>query len=177
MNLVSVPSSVNMWASSTNIFQQSRRVSTSQWSKHFIFPQSFLKILFQLTPATTFWPLTRLLLVIHQFATFFMMEQSESSRKELRITSPPMKKRTTNASEEREKVSPVNSSSNVAPGYSENFQNKKISALINTRLTEFRSEMITVVNKNGDQPVSLWDRDFIMKILRQITYQKEKKLN
>ena len=88
-----------------------------------------------------------------------------------------MKKRTTNASEEREKVSPVNSSSNVAPGYSENFQNKKISALINTRLTEFRSEMITVVNKNGDQPVSLWDRDFIMKILRQITYQKEKKLN
>ena len=84
-----------------------------------------------------------------------MMEQSESSRKELRITSPPMKKRTTNASEEREKVSPINSSSNVAPGYSENFQNKKISALINTRLTEFRSEMITVVNKNGDQPVSL----------------------
>ena len=34
-----------------------------------------------------------------------------------------------------------------------------ISALINTRLTEFRSEMITLINKNGDQPMSLGDRD------------------
>ena len=71
-----------------------------------------------------------------------------------------MKTGTTNANENREQVSPVNSSSNAEPGYSKNFQSKKISALINTRLTEFRSEMITVVNKYGDQPVSLWDRDF-----------------
>ena len=34
-----------------------------------------------------------------------------------------------------------------------------ISALINARLTEFRSEMITLINKNGDQPVPLGDRN------------------
>ena len=34
-----------------------------------------------------------------------------------------------------------------------------ISALINTRLTEFRSDMITLIIKTGDQPMSLGDRD------------------
>ena len=34
-----------------------------------------------------------------------------------------------------------------------------ISALINTTFTEFRSKMITLINKNGDQPMSLGDRD------------------
>ena len=34
-----------------------------------------------------------------------------------------------------------------------------ISALINTTFTEFRSKMITLINKNGDQQMSLGDRD------------------
>ena len=34
-----------------------------------------------------------------------------------------------------------------------------IFALINKRLAEFRSEMITLINKNGDQPISLGDKD------------------
>ena len=34
-----------------------------------------------------------------------------------------------------------------------------ISALINTRLTEFRPKMITLINKNGGQPMSLGDRN------------------
>ena len=49
-----------------------------------------------------------------------------------------MKTGTTHLNEEREKVSPVNSSSNAEPGYSEKPQNEdlinSISALINTRL-------------------------------------------
>ena len=36
---------------------------------------------------------------------------------------------------------------------------KSISALINARLTEFKSEMITLMNKNEDQPMFLGDRD------------------
>ena len=92
-----------------------------------------------------------------------MMEELDSSRKEPSITFPPMKAGTTHVNEEREKVSPVNSSSNAEPGYSKKPQNEdlinSISALINTRLTEFRSEMITLINKNGDQPMSIGDRD------------------
>ena len=92
-----------------------------------------------------------------------MMEELDSSRKEPRITFPPMKTGTTHVIEEREKVSPVNSSSNGEPGYSEKPQNEdlinSVSALINTRLTEFRSEMITLINKNGNQPMSLGDWD------------------
>ena len=57
--------------------------------------------------------------------------------------------------EEREKVSPVNSSLNAELGYLKKVQNEdlinSISALINTRLSEFRSELITLINKNGDQ--------------------------
>ena len=91
------------------------------------------------------------------------MEELDSSRTEPSITFPPMKTGTTHVNEEREKVSPVNSSSNAEPGYSKKLQNEdlinSISALINTRLTEFRSEMITLINKNGDQPMSLGDRD------------------
>ena len=68
----------------------------------------------------------------------------------------------THTNEEREKVSPVNSSSNAEPDYSKKPQNEDlinaISTLINTRLTEFRYEMITLINKNGDQPMSLGDR-------------------
>ena len=92
-----------------------------------------------------------------------MMEESDSSRKEPSITFPPMKTGTIYVNEEREKVSPVNSPSNAEPGYSEKPQNEdlinSISALITKRLTEFRSEMITLINKNGDQPMSLGDRD------------------
>ena len=49
------------------------------------------------------------------------------------------------------------------PSYLKNPQKEdltnSISALINTRLTEFRSEMITMINKNGDLPMSLGDRN------------------
>ena len=90
-----------------------------------------------------------------------MIEESDSSRKEPSITFP-LKKGTVHVNEEREKVSPVNSSSNAEPGYSKKPQNEdlinSISALINTRLTEFRSEIITLINKNGDHPMSLGDR-------------------
>ena len=91
------------------------------------------------------------------------MEESESSRNQPSITFPPMKAEIIHVNEEREKVSPVNSSSNLEPGYLEKPQNEdlinSISALINTRLTEFRFEMITMINKNGDQSMSLGDRD------------------
>ena len=84
------------------------------------------------------------------------MKESNSGRKE-----PSNENRSNHVNEEREKVSRVNSSSNTEPGYSEKPQDliNSISALINTRLTEFRSEMITLINKNGDQPMSLGDRD------------------
>ena len=93
-----------------------------------------------------------------------MMEESESSRKESSITFPPMKTGTNRVNEEREKVSTVNSSSNAALGYSKKTtQNEdlinSISALINIRLTEFTSEMITLMYKNGDQPMPLGDRN------------------
>ena len=91
-----------------------------------------------------------------------MTEESESSRKEPSITFPPMKTARTHVNEEREKVSPVNSSSNGEPSYSKKPQNKdlinSISVLINSRLTEFRSEIITMMNKNGDQSMSLENR-------------------
>ena len=92
-----------------------------------------------------------------------MMEETEYSRKEPGITFPPMKTGTTNVNKVREKISPVNSSSNAESGYSKNYHNEDlinlISALIHTRLTELRPEMITTRNKNGDQPVSLGDTD------------------
>ena len=57
--------------------------------------------------------------------------------------------------EESEKVSPVNSSLNAGSGYLKKNQNEdlinSISALLNTILSEFRSELITLINKNGDQ--------------------------
>ena len=92
-----------------------------------------------------------------------MMEESDSSWKEPSITFPTMKTGTSHINKEWEKVSPIDWSSNAEPGYWEKTQNKdlinSISALINTRLTEFRSEMITLINKNWDQPMSLGDRD------------------
>ena len=82
--------------------------------------------------------------------------------KESSITFPPMKTGTTYVNEEREKVSPVNSSSNVELGYSKNSQNKdlidSISTLINARLREFRSEMITMINKMEIKCVSVFRR-------------------
>ena len=51
-----------------------------------------------------------------------MMEESESIRKESRITFPPMKTGTTRVNEEREELSLVNSSLNPDPGYSKNPQ-------------------------------------------------------
>ena len=63
----------------------------------------------------------------------------------------------------KEKVYSVNSSSNAELRYLKKPQNENlinsISALINTKLTEFRFEMITIINKNGDQPMSLGYRD------------------
>ena len=82
--------------------------------------------------------------------------------KESSITFPPMKTGTTHVNEEREKVSHVNSSSNVELGYSKNSLNKdlidSISTLINTRLREFRSEMITMINKMEIKCVSVFRR-------------------
>ena len=82
--------------------------------------------------------------------------------KESSITFPPMKTGTTHVNEERDKVSPVNSSSNVELGYSKNSLNKdlidSISTLINTRLREFRSEMITMINKMEIKCVSVFRR-------------------
>ena len=79
-----------------------------------------------------------------------MVEGSESSKKESSINFPSMKTGTTHVNEEREQFSPANSSSNAEPGYSKNSQNEdlinSISALITTRLTERRSEMITMIN-------------------------------
>ena len=92
-----------------------------------------------------------------------MIEESDSSRKKQSITFSPMKLGTSHVDDERNKVSPVNSSLNTEPGYSKKPQNEdlinSISALINTRLTEFRSEMITLINQNGDEPMYLGDRD------------------
>ena len=82
--------------------------------------------------------------------------------KESSITFPPMKTGTTQVNEERKKVPTVNSSSNVELGYSKNSQNKdlidSISTLINTRLREFRSEMITMINKMEIKCVSVFRR-------------------
>ena len=62
-----------------------------------------------------------------------------------------------------EKNAPINSYSNAEPGYLKKSQNEdlinSISALVNTKLTVLSSEMITMIMKNGDQPVSLRDRD------------------
>ena len=82
-----------------------------------------------------------------------------------------MKTGKVHVNEEREKVSQVNSSSNAEPGYSEKPHNKdlinSISALTNTRLTEFRSEMITLINKNGDQLMLLGHVSFSMNNMRR----------
>ena len=79
-----------------------------------------------------------------------MMEGSESRKKKSSINFPSMKTGTTHVNEEREQFSPANPSSNAEPGYSKNSQNEdlinSISALITTRLTELRSEMITMIN-------------------------------
>ena len=105
------------------------------------------------------------------------MEESEYSRNESSITFPAMKTGTTHVNEEKEKVSPVNSCSNAEPGCSKKTQNEDlinlISTLINTRLTEFRSEMITMINKNGDQPVSLGE-PLIMKISRHMPVRRKR---
>ena len=89
-----------------------------------------------------------------------------------------MKTGTVHVKEEREKVSQVNSSSNAEPGYSEKLHNEdliySISPLTNTRLTEFRSEMITLINKNGDQPMSLGDRDSYYEDFEKITQSKKR---
>ena len=50
-----------------------------------------------------------------------------------------------------------------------------ISVLISTKLTEFRSQMTTLINKNGDQPMSLGDRDSYYEDFKKITYPKQKK--
>ena len=87
-----------------------------------------------------------------------MMGQSQSSRKESSIAFPPMKTGTTYVNQEKEEFFPDSSSSNAEPGYLKNYQNEdfmnSISALVNTTLTELRSEMITMINKNRGQYVA-----------------------
>ena len=89
-----------------------------------------------------------------------------------------MKTRAIYVNEEREKVSPVNSSSNAEPGYSKEPQNEdltdSISVLISTKLTEFRSQMTTLINKTGDQPMSLGDRDSYYEDFEKITQSKKR---
>ena len=74
-----------------------------------------------------------------------------------------MKTGTAQVNQEMEKNAPINSYSNAEPGYSKKSQNEdlinSISALGNTELTVFSSEMITMIKKNGDQSVPLRDRD------------------
>ena len=74
-----------------------------------------------------------------------------------------MKTETAQVNQEMEKAAPVNSYSNAEQGYSKKSQNEdlinSISALGNTELTVFSSEMITMIKKNGDQSVPLRDRD------------------
>ena len=93
-----------------------------------------------------------------------MTNESKSSRKESSITFLPMKTGANRVNKETEKLYRVNSSPKAEPGYSKDSQNEdlihSIFALINIRLTEFRFKMITMINKNGDQPVFLGNRDF-----------------
>ena len=56
----------------------------------------------------------------------FMMEESERRWQESSISFPPMKAETLRVNEDREKVSPVNSSSNAEPAYSKNSQNEDL---------------------------------------------------
>ena len=90
-----------------------------------------------------------------------------------------MKTGTTHVNEEKEEVPTVNSPLNAEPGYSKKPQNEdlihSISALINTRLREFRSEMIILINKNGDQPMYLGGRDSYYKDFDTNNLPKEEK--
>ena len=65
------------------------------------------------------------------------------------------------------------------PSYLKNPQKEdltnSISALINTRLTEFRSEMITMINKNGDLSMSLGDRNSYYNDFETNNFPKDKK--
>ena len=47
-----------------------------------------------------------------------------------------------------------------------------ISTLITERLENFRSKMITMINKNGDQPVSLEDRESYYEAFEAINLPK-----
>ena len=49
-----------------------------------------------------------------------------------------------------------------------------ISVLISTKLTEFRSQMTTLINKNGDQPMYLGDRDSYYEDFEKITQSKKR---
>ena len=123
----------------------------------------FLKNLFQLTPILTF-DFTVTIVSNSSVCNNFYDGKIRFQQEGIKHYFPSNeKKKTTHVNEEREKVSPANSSSNVEPGYSKKSQNEdlinSISALINTRLKEFRFEMIPLINKNGIQPMSVGDRD------------------
>ena len=117
------------------------------------------------------------LYAFHQFANFSTMK-IESNRKESSLTFPPKQVGTKHADEEREKACPIYSSSNAEPGCSKNSQNghriSSILVLISERLAEARSELITMINKNSYQPVSLGDSDSYCESFHTTDPQKTK---
>ena len=81
------------------------------------------------------------------------MMETEPSGKESSIAFPTIKVGTNHANEGRGKSSFMNLSSNLERGRSKKSKTghliNSISALIIERLTEFRSDMFTIVNKNN----------------------------
>ena len=123
----------------------------------FYFSSIFFKQFISLTSYIILLNFKAAIINISSVCNNVLMEQSESSRKESNITFPPMKTGTAHVNLERKRFSPVNSSSNAEPGYCRNSRNddliSSIFALVDTRLREFRSTMVTMINKNGAQSV------------------------
>ena len=119
------------------VFQQSRRVSTSQGSD--ILFSSIFSFLKNISVNSYLNVLTFKVTIINNSSVCnnFYVEESEPSRRELSITFILMKTGTTHVNEETEKVSSVNLSLNAEPSYSKNSQDEDLinstSALINTR--------------------------------------------
>ena len=90
------------------------------------------------------------------------MEETECSKKASSISSPPIKLDTNHANKGTDKASAINSHSVAKPGCSKSPDNEDqiifIFDLITKRLTKIWSEIITMINKNEVQLVSLGDR-------------------
>lgn len=86
---------------------------------------------------------------------------------------PTNESRDKSSKRKKEKPSPVNSPSNAETGSSKNL---KFYFCINYRtFTKFGSEMITMINKYGDQPVSLGDRESYYEEFNTTDLQKQGK--